>query len=411
MSSKWMLFSTKVLLLILILISCTTKATPPINTLFAPTPIATLIPSITLTQTPALGCLPTESSVISVDGGILFYEQDASQLPITTRVWYWSNTAPSPQLILKHISSAPIYLSPDGKKLAWHEYDANHFTVYDLISKTYEYFPWQTEWQTITGWTKDGLISILVDYKAIYEKGVISKYAYYDVQTQSFTNKTLSLDLTGFTQDKSSRDPQDGFAVTDPTNSLVLFTSNEGSLGKLILLDTKSEQRLWEETAQYPFYPYPNWTSDGNQVAFVLYKDGRTIIYTLTRDGKNIKDVGEGSPRAVVREINWSLDDSYVYYANWKTIETGPAFIINIATKETKEICTQVGYSFLNGYWLPNNRFAYIVYKGEQDQPGVNELILLDIKGWTTNIVYQTITNKNQLHKLNFIGWTPITNP
>ncbi len=135
------------------------------------------------------------------------------------------------------------------------------------------------------------------------------------------------------------------------------------------------------------------------------------MIYTLSRDGKTIEILGQAIPTTVIRDIKWSLDENYIYYAYWDTIETGPAYIIDKNTKGTKEICISRGYTFLTGYWLPNNQFAYIVYKGEQDQPGVNELVLLDVKDWTAKTIFKTKTNKNQLHKLNFIGWTDLSNP
>ena len=415
MPMKRVNFITAIVLCGLTFASCTTESIatqptskPNVSPSLTETPFPTITHTETETSKPA--CQPIESSTNSIDGGLLFYEREISNLDIITRVWLWSANTTSPQLVLEKVLPAQIYLSPDGRKLVWHQYDSDNFTTYDLISKKYENYPWKTEWQTITGWTKDGRVSILVDYKDIFGKGVTRIDAYFDVQTQSFMTEVFSLDLPGFTEGESSRDPQDGFAVKDPTNSLVLYTSNEGSLGKLILMDIKSGQRLWEETAQYPFYPYPDWTSDGDQVTFALYKDNHSTIYTLTRDGQTSKDIGEGIPPRVIREIKWSPDTSYIYYAYWDTVQTGPAYLINVVTKETKEICTS-DYDFLNGYWRPNNQIAYIVYKGEQDQPGIAELRILDVKNWTGKTVFQTATNKNQLDKLNFLGWIPLINP
>ncbi|MFT3890490.1 MAG: hypothetical protein QM730_02555 [Anaerolineales bacterium] len=420
-SLKHIAHTTAILILLGIILSgCVTGAS---DSTLAPTHVVGLTPinSQLVTTTPSIpeiltaGCQSASLSNSFLVGGILFYEHNVSKNPITTRVWLWSQNIALPRLILETDFTSSIYLSPDGKKLVWQKNSA-WFTVYDLDLKQYDDFPMQPSWQGINGWTSDGRVSINVDYQATFGKGITSTAIYYDIQKRSFTTNILDLELPGYSGDDAVSGPLSGFAAADPTKSLALYTSNEDGVDKLILQEVNSGNVLWKRDAPYALYPYPDWTSDGNKVVFVLYDDrhdNRPVFHLLSRAGKTDEVIGEGVPPRIIRDIKWSLSENYVYYAYWNTVNTGPAFVIDVTKKETKEICTP-DFAFLSGHWLPNDQLAYIVQKGMQpDQtslPGIIELRILDISSWTERTIYQAVTTKGQIGTLNFLGWIPNVN-
>jgi len=402
--------------LVLALVRCTSspvEITPSPNPTRATDTVkvqaTTVTSEIPETQTPVCRQITPPDS--RFQDGLLFYEYDSSNPPGTSRIWLWSKSMPSPQLVLEITSRIDFHLSFDGTKLAWHESEADYFNIYNLNSGENKNYPWQDSWQAINGWTKEGKVAILVGQITTYDLGKTSTYAYFDGATQSINTENVILDLPGYTQDQLSRDPQDGFAITDPTQTLVFYTSNEGEFGKLILLEIKSGQRLWEETAQYPFYPYPDWTSSGDFVAFALPSNNRAVIYTLTRDGETIDVVGEGLPNGLVRDLRWSLNEKYIYYAYWITINEGPAYIIDLDTKETEEVCA-ADRMFLRGFWLSDSQFAYVVQEGIQpNQPGVGELRILDVETWNFTTVFKMSRKMETPFDLSVLGMTPVTEP
>ncbi len=423
MQTKCLSLNLTMILLILISPACgtgtsslTPSSQPALNSPLAtslPTAIA-LIGTATR-ETQESECQPIASSRMPLPGGILFYEYDSSESPGVTRVWLWSSNMPAPQSILEIASNVSLYLSPNGEKLVWHEYEADHFTTYDLISKKQEDFPWKTSWQSISGWKDEKTISVLVKYEETSNVGRNEEYVYFDLSTQSFTSQTISLSLPGYTGNPTFFPPYVGFAVMDPTESVVIYTRIVDHVGRLVLISKNSGKVLWEHEAPYALFPDPDWTSDGKRVAFVIYDNKRPIFYTLTQDGKTSEIIGEGTPPRIIRYIKWSSDERYIYYSYWNTIMEGPAFIIDMATKEMTEICTP-GYAFLKGFWLPGNYFAYIVREGEQaDQNGIAEVRIMNTGNWTFQTVFRTSTEigptiGNQ-HDLEILGWTPLSNP
>lgn len=423
MQIKCLILNLTMILLTLISPACgtgtsslTPSSQPELNS-----PLATSLPTViaptvtTVGKTQESECGPIAFSRMSFSGGILFYEYDSPESPAVTRVWFWSNDMASAQSILEIGSNVQLYLSPNGEKLVWHEYKADHFTTYDLISKKQEDFPWKTSWQSIRGWKDEKTVSILVKYEETYNVGRTEEYVNFDLSAQSFTSQAISLNLPGYTGHPRFFPPYVGFAVMDPTESVVIYTRIVDRVGRLALINKDSGEVLWEHEAPYALFPDPDWTSGGKRVAFVLYDDKRPIFYILTQDGKTSEIIGEGTPPRIIRYIKWSSDEKYIYYSYWNTIMEGPAFIIDMATKEMKEICTP-GYTFLKGSWLPGNYFAYIVREGEQtDQDGIAEMRIMNAEDQTFQTVFRTTTKVGPttgfLHALEILGWTPLSNP
>src|SRR6266496_2963848 len=96
-----------IVLSVFVLTSCITKPnrnllpSPAVNSLMTTTPVAKSTPTVKAEVTPKTECQPGTSSSTRLDGGLIFYEQDASEFPIITRIWYWSNNMSSPQLIFE----------------------------------------------------------------------------------------------------------------------------------------------------------------------------------------------------------------------------------------------------------------------------------------------------------------------
>jgi hypothetical protein len=365
-------------------------------------------------ETQPISCLPSLSSDVSLEGGILFYEYVGAESPDKTRVWLWSKDMPTPQVILEIPANVEVLLSPSGEKLVWHDYGTDHFTVYDLISKEQKDFKWNPSWRYVSGWKDNETVSILVNHDDIFEVGTKEETVDFNVSKASFTSQDTSLNLPGYPLDSSVKDaPMDGFAIMDPSGSVIIYTAYIDDKPKVILIKRYTGEILWENKAQYPFYPPPDWTLDGERVAFVTYEKG-PVIFTLSRDGKKGEIIAEGAPQRIVRDIKWSPDQKYIYYSYWNTIEEGPTSIVNVDTKQQTEICTP-GHTFLRGTWLPNNNFAYIVREGEQtDQDGLAELRILNTKDWSYQTFFRTNTKVGPTvgfwHRLDILGWTPLLN-
>jgi len=317
-----------------------------------------------------------------------------------------------PQPILEINSNVELYLSPNGQKLVWHGYDKDHFTVYDLISKEQGDFPWQASWQSIRGWRDEDTVSILVNSEEIFDVGRTEEYVYFDLPTGAFISQVISLNLPGYPRDGRGDGPLDGFAVIDPTESVVLYTRYSW---RLILIDRTGGKVLWEHESPYVWFPLPDWTSDGKRVAFVLYDAKRPVFHTLTQDGKTSEIIGEGDPPRIIRDIQWSPDEKYIYYAYWNTVWEGPAFIIDMATRATKEICTP-GYTIQDSSWLQENQLAYIAREGkESGGDGIAEVRITNIDDWTSQTIFRTASKIGPTigfsHELQILGWTPLSNP
>jgi len=338
--------------------------------------------------------------------GLLFYEHDNSSS--TSRVWLWSDNPGSPKLILEVNSIVDFFLSPNGQKIAWHDNKENTFTIYNLLSQEYADYPWLETWEYISKWDKGGKIVIIESYHKTYLQGVTSDIVYFDDTTQQIENKKLVLNLPGYTQDDLSHDPQDGFAILDPTKSLIIYSSNENHLGNLIILDLETQQKIWRDTAQWPYYPHPDWTIDGDFVAFIKYFHDNTILHILSRDGKSTKTIDITPPNKVIRELKWSSDKKNIYYSTWMTINDGPAYIIDLDTNDNKEVCSNER-KFLNGYWVGDKQFAYIVLDDSQSsQFGIGELWILDIDSWNYSTIFRTTNPIVSPFDLVVLGEVPI---
>jgi hypothetical protein len=417
MQIKFIHASIIMIFLALISVSCDTvtstvvvpeKTSDDLSTLTRPT--TTVIPTIEETQ--ALACLPSLSSTVSLDKGILFYEYDGAESSDKTRVWLWSKNMSAPQKILEIPANVKLFLSPNGEKLVWHEFGTDHFVLYDLISKEQRNFNWESSWQFIHGWKDNETVSISVNHENVFNIGTKEENVYFDVPRETFTSEAISLNLPGYSLGPSVDGPLDGFAIMDPTESVVLYTAYVNGTPNMSLIKRDTGEILWENKIQYPYYPQPDWTSDGDRVAFVIY-DESPYFYTLSKDGKTSEIIGEGAHQRVIRDIKWSPDEKYIYYSYWDAIDEGPASIVNMDTKERKEICTP-GYTFLRGTWLPNDFFAYIVREGEQtNQDGLAEVRVLNTKDWTYQTIFRTNTKVGPTtgftHELEVLGWTPLS--
>lgn len=143
-------------------------------------------------------------------------------------------------------------------------------------------------------------------------------------------------------------------------------------------------------------------------MAFIKCLDNNAVLYTLSRDGKTINTIGNVLPNQIIRELKWSLDEQYIYYAVWMTINEGTAYIVDMDKKYNREICAE-DQRFLNGKWLPDNQFAYIVTNESQtSQYGVGELRILDTDTWNYFVIFKTSNHIVSPFDLVVLGEIPI---
>jgi hypothetical protein len=320
-----------------------------------------------------------------------------------------------PQLLAEP-GTALIYLAPDGDKIAWHDYskEPEELVILELDTRQELSYPWQDSWSFVRGWAEDGRVKINVSGGWELGEGIFVNYAYFDIQTQAVQTAIYTLELPGFDY---MQGPTGGSASVDPTGQVVLYSAfGKEKWSAVVLRDIQTGNELWRyDDIQVPPFPHPDWKTDGSQIVFALWlnEEGFMKILSLSRDGQQLEELTnqplESLPYATVRDLEWSPDGRYLYYAMMRSTSEGPAFILDTMTNTIREICTP-GYAFLNGQWLPDShQFVYTVRRGEYlQEAGVQELGILDVDSWTAQIL---AVSANENATINILGWTPLEWP
>jgi Tol biopolymer transport system component len=105
----------------------------------------------------------------------------------------------------------------------------------------------------------------------------------------------------------------------------------------------------------------PSWSPDGNYIAFISHRSGKTDIWIMSPDGSNIRNITEGYAGAN-HSIAWDPNGNRIAFTS-QTIGTfsSDIWITDIDGANPINITAQLGLNdgYFNGYpvWSPNGNF------------------------------------------------------
>jgi hypothetical protein len=378
-----------------------------------PSPLHKELPSSTsiLAPTPTPQCpqiLPADSSSLLNGGSVIIWKPAEND-----RILGFSRKTKNPYDVIQHYLDMDLYfsLSPNGEKIAWLDFNQKPWKliVHDLASGREMNFPYHDNWENIEGWIDDQTLRINIETASTLSKGIQNIYAIYDIQHRSVETETLNLDLPNYSF--YPLNPWWGFASLDPKGELVLYTACEHSNCNVVLQNVHTRQEVWKSENGYQSYSPASWSKNGERAVFsMMSPDGQEAqLVLITRDGKNVKTNTPLAKAREIRDVNFSPDGQYVYFAEWWSSSFGPGYVLDVDTGEIRQICTP-GYLLGSAWWIPGkNQLVYTVRKGNEPLDlGIMELRILDLDSWTTQVI---ATGENKETNFRFIGWTPIEFP
>jgi hypothetical protein len=390
---------------------------------FTPTITQTRLATITKTQKVVKTATPTTTpqcpellpagSPTLLNGGSVLISEFPGNPEGIYKVWGLSSKTREPFEFFQHSWKQSLFfnVSPDGKKLVWHDFskEPEELVVYDLLTGREQSFPYLSNWKNIEGWIDDQTLRINIETSSNLSKGIQKIYAVYDIQSRTVETETLNLDLPNYSFYPTN--PWWGFASLDPKEELVLYTACEHSNCNVVLRNIHTGQEAWKSENGYKDYAPASWSKDGERAAFsIMSPDGQeSRLVLITRDGKDVKTYSPLPKEREIRDVGLSPDGQYVYFAEWWSSSFGPGHILDADTGEFRNICTP-GYLFGSEWWLPeSNQLVYTVRKGNDPLDlGIMELRILDLDSWTTQVL---VTGTNKEMRYYYIGWTPIEFP
>lgn len=394
-------------------------ATNPVN--FTQTPLATTTKTQqvdgTATPVPTFQCpyLLSPDVPFLLDSGSLITLNPAYDSKSSDSIWAFSKKMKEPYNVIQNaLSLTYAYLSPDGEKLAWHAFNdvqkaTDKLVVHDLTNGKEQILHYQPNWKNITGWIDNHTVGINIETHSTPSNGIQKIYAAYNIQSSTVVTETVDLDLPGYFFWPPN--PWWGFASLDPKGELVLYTACDQSNCGVVMRNIQTGKDVWKtENGHKPYAP-ASWTENGEKVVFSMMSPNNqeAQLVLINRDGKGVKIYTPLDEERVIRDVSFSPDGHYVYFAEWWSADHGPGYVLDVNTGEIRNICTP-GYLLGSARWLPeSNQLVYTVRKGNDPLDlGIMELRILDLDSWTTQVL---ATGENKETNFRFIGWTPIEFP
>jgi Tol biopolymer transport system component len=139
----------------------------------------------------------------------------------------------------------------------------------------------------------------------------------------------------------------------------------------------------------------PQWSPDGQKIAFSSDRDGDGEIYVINQDGSNLVQLTnnagyDGHPR-------WSPDGSKIAFESDRNGGGWDIFVMNADGSNPRPVTNTAASNDWMPFWSPDGK--WLVYVSDQD--GNNELYIMDING----------QNQQRLTTNDFADQTPIWIP
>ncbi len=336
--------------------------------------------------------------------------------PDPSGIWAISVNSDVPQLVYDSLRWA--LMSPDGTILL--NFDGNTESTtdetifYDMVndSEVRLTFPFMG-YGSVT-WLSDGRVQYSVVTERVEYTSETRAIVTVDPVTEQTDVITKEIGLPGYFYDPHDllHGVPSGYDALDPTGELILYTALTDGNTYIRLYDYQADEIIWQQKSSLPGYLEPTWTDDGQRVFFKMRMSisdspyGYDQIVSLTRDGQIESLPSQPFPitdETQIRYLTFSPDRRYIVYA----LETWGvrAFVVDTFTAEVREICGDQ-FSFLDGYWLPENQFIYrvLIQNGGQWS---HSLRVLNTSTWASHVVFEPRNGNG----VNIFGWTPIEFP
>jgi Tol biopolymer transport system component len=139
----------------------------------------------------------------------------------------------------------------------------------------------------------------------------------------------------------------------------------------------------------------PQWSPDGQKIAFSSDRDGDGEIYVINQDGSNLVQLTnnagyDGHPR-------WSPDGSMIAFESDRNGGGWDIFVMNADGSNPRPVTSTAASNDWMPFWSPDGK--WLVYVSDQD--GNNELYIMDING----------QNQQRLTTNDFADQTPVWIP
>ncbi|MGD8867691.1 MAG: S41 family peptidase [Gemmatimonadales bacterium] len=95
---------------------------------------------------------------------------------------------------------------------------------------------------------------------------------------------------------------------------------------------------------------HARWSPDGSKIAFISDMTGEEEVYVIDQDGSGGPQQLTSGSTGMLYAPEWSPDGDYIAYSD----KEGKLYVLNVATKEKREVADQRQYQLFDYTWSPN---------------------------------------------------------